>query len=182
MRWTGAAWAAAGLIAGGVLAPAGAGADGGDPAILGAVNSSGLQTTVFENEDWRESRPALEVRSGFLADEIESPRVLAQNSGLGSSVYATSANRDGTVVAQNGGTGSAFYAKQGSTTATGPIIIGSGGPKGRGALFRGGAAQVRLEAAAAGTHPASGQLGDLFLDAGGRLWLCKGGTAWKQIG
>jgi hypothetical protein len=51
---------------------------------------------------------------------------------------------------------------------------------GRGGWFSGGAAQVRLEPAST-THPASGQIGDLFLDADANLWLCKGGRDWKQI-
>ena len=27
----------------------------------------------------------------------------------------------------------------------------------------------------------SGAIGDLFVDRGGRLWFCKGGTTWKQL-
>ena len=52
---------------------------------------------------------------------------------------------------------------------------------GRGGVFSGGAAQVRLSPSTAGSHPVSGQRGDLFVDASGRLWFCKGGRTWKQI-
>jgi hypothetical protein len=54
-------------------------------------------------------------------------------------------------------------------------------PVGRGALFAGKAAQVKLKPSSAVTHPTSGQRGDLFVDASGRLWFCKGGTTWKQL-
>jgi hypothetical protein len=47
----------------------------------------------------------------------------------------------------------------------------------------GTAAQVRLIPGTGSTHPASGQAGDLYVDASGRLWYCrKAGTAgWHQI-
>ncbi len=51
---------------------------------------------------------------------------------------------------------------------------------GRGGVFGGAAAQIRL-IPAAGPHPTTGELGDLHLDDGGSHWLCKGGTAWKQL-
>jgi hypothetical protein len=48
-------------------------------------------------------------------------------------------------------------------------------------VFKGGKAQLRLVPSTATTHPASGTLGDLFLDKNTRLWFCKGGSTWKQI-
>lgn len=54
-------------------------------------------------------------------------------------------------------------------------------PAGRGGVFKGAAAQVRLAASTASTHPASGQRGDLFVDKVGRLWFCKTGTTWKLL-
>jgi hypothetical protein len=51
----------------------------------------------------------------------------------------------------------------------------------RGGLFAGKVAQVRLLPSSSASHPSSGSLGDLFLDKGGRLWFCKGGTTWKQL-
>jgi hypothetical protein len=55
------------------------------------------------------------------------------------------------------------------------------GTNGRGGVFKGDKAQVRLVPSAAATHPESGQLGDLFLDKNKRLWFCKGGSTWKQL-
>jgi hypothetical protein len=52
---------------------------------------------------------------------------------------------------------------------------------GRGGTFQGKKAQIRLKASTAATHPASGYKGDLFVDAAGRLWFCKGATTWTQL-
>jgi hypothetical protein len=53
--------------------------------------------------------------------------------------------------------------------------------EGRGAQFKGKAAQVRLQPSSSATHPKHGQRGDLFVDNFGRLWFCKGDTVWKQL-
>jgi hypothetical protein len=53
-------------------------------------------------------------------------------------------------------------------------------PKGRGGVFSGGKAQVRLVPSSASTHPNSGAKGDLFVDNSGRLWFYNG-AVWKQV-
>jgi hypothetical protein len=53
--------------------------------------------------------------------------------------------------------------------------------QGRGGVFSGGMAQLRLVPSAATTHPSKGVRGDLFVDNSGRLWFCKGGSSWKQL-
>ncbi len=53
--------------------------------------------------------------------------------------------------------------------------------RGRGGLFKGRKAQVRLQPSTANSHPDSGAAGDLFVDKHARLWFCKGGTTWKQL-
>jgi hypothetical protein len=52
---------------------------------------------------------------------------------------------------------------------------------GRGGMFSGKLAQLRLAPSRAATHPASGQPGDVFFDKGHRLWFCLGGTNWKRV-
>ena len=52
---------------------------------------------------------------------------------------------------------------------------------GRGGLFIGGPAQLRLVPSTATTHPNSGKPGDFFVDKHHRLWFCKGGTTWKEV-
>jgi hypothetical protein len=32
-----------------------------------------------------------------------------------------------------------------------------------------------------GAHPSRGEAGDLYVDAAGRLWFCRGGPDWKQL-
>jgi hypothetical protein len=50
-----------------------------------------------------------------------------------------------------------------------------------GGSFAGRQAQIRLEASRSRTHPDTGVRGDLFVDATGRLWFCKGGRAWRKL-
>jgi hypothetical protein len=52
---------------------------------------------------------------------------------------------------------------------------------GRGGLFSGNQAQIRLQPGTRGSHPQTGEAGDLYVDSGHRLWFCKGGTTWKQL-
>ena len=69
----------------------------------------------------------------------------------------------------------------GSSHGDGPGIHGFS-TDGRGGVFEGKPAQVRLvPSATQGGHPHSGKPGDLFVDKGNRLWFCKGGTSWHQL-
>jgi hypothetical protein len=55
---------------------------------------------------------------------------------------------------------------------------------GRGGVFSGLKAPLRLMPNSRSTHPAQGLRGDLFVDSGGRLWYCRQGGAssvWKQL-
>ena len=66
----------------------------------------------------------------------------------------------------------------GGTTSVG---VRGESPTGRGGVFKGNLAQLRLFPSIAPSHPFRGALGDLFLDKNKRLWFCKGGTTWKQL-
>jgi len=82
---------------------------------------------------------------------------------------------------QNGQSGAT--AVKGSTLGGGAGIAGSS-RKGRGAVFSGKLAQVRLRPSGEATHPIAGAAGDLFLDASSRLWLCTGTgspATWKRV-
>lgn len=85
--------------------------------------------------------------------------------------------------ASGGGSGVYGYAGAAFPTTNPPANTGvfGYGPSGRGGVFAGKAAQVRLIASTVSTHPSSGAAGDLFVDRYKRLWFCKGGTTWKQI-
>jgi hypothetical protein len=71
----------------------------------------------------------------------------------------------------------------GSTEGAGAGVEGSS-MLGRGGVFKGKKAQVRLLPSAATTKPSTGFRGDLFVDATGRLWYCKKSastTGWVQL-
>jgi hypothetical protein len=52
---------------------------------------------------------------------------------------------------------------------------------GRGGVFAGDDAQVRLQPSSDNQHPEGGLKGDLFVDSTGRLWFCKSPGNWKQL-
>jgi hypothetical protein len=52
---------------------------------------------------------------------------------------------------------------------------------GRGGIFQGDKAPVRLQPSSASTHPALGVAGDLFVDSSKSLWFCKGGNVWTKL-
>jgi len=83
-----------------------------------------------------------------------------------------------------GGYGTGVIGTSGSQSWPGPLnntgVYGAA-TNGRGGVFKGDKAQIRLVPSDDQTHPSSGVVGDLFLDANDRLWFCKGGTSWKQL-
>jgi hypothetical protein len=85
--------------------------------------------------------------------------------------------------ATKGGTG--LVGTSGTDFPTGRVPSSTGvfgyAEHGRGAVFAGPTAQIRLVPSTTATHPASGQAGDLFMDKAHRLWVCKGGTSWVKI-
>jgi len=88
-------------------------------------------------------------------------------------VYATSESGIG-VDAEGGSTGVYAFSRK-------HIGVHGTSINGRGGLFDGGPAQIRLEPSLHATHPAKGLAGDLFVDSRNRLWFCKGGTSWHQL-
>lgn len=91
-----------------------------------------------------------------------------------------------------GATGVAVLAEAVSNTTAAVTAFNDGGGAGvkgssitgRGGVFSGAAAQVRLVPGSGSTHPKGGRRGDLYADRTGRLWFCKkGGTTatWHQI-
>jgi hypothetical protein len=86
-------------------------------------------------------------------------------------------------VALDAGADSTAAAAQVSNIGTGAgVHAASSG--GRGGVFSGGLAQLRLTPGSKSTHPAGGERGDLYADSTGRLWFCKKGGAkatWHQI-
>ena len=72
---------------------------------------------------------------------------------------------------------------QGENSGAGMGVHGTS-VSGRGGVFAGGAAAVQIVPSKSNTHPRTGQVGDLMLDAQHRLWFCKRGgnpAVWKQL-
>jgi hypothetical protein len=71
-----------------------------------------------------------------------------------------------------------------SVATPGAVLVARNTGVGVGGEFAGSAGQIQLTPGKAGTHPASGKQGALYVDSRGRLWFCaKGGTraTWKQL-
>ena len=134
---------------------------------IGVAGFSGSRYGVFGNSD---SNAGVKGASG-AADK---GAVTGQSSGDGTGVFGISGLGSPVAVAKSGVYG---YASQDYAS----VGVRGTSTTGRGGLFKGKAAQLRLVPSSAASHPASGQLGDLFLDSNKRLWFCKGGTTWTQI-
>jgi hypothetical protein len=152
---------------------------------FGAVNDAGSSSTL-------------------LTSTSESPTLSVRNNGFGSDISQAlncfSAAADGFASSSGGAGGNGVLglaqnpAKSGvrgdhtnGTGVTGRATTGVGvrgqanGNGGRGAVLQGQAASLQLVASGRTTHPTNGRRGDLFVDASGRLWFCKGATTWRQL-
>lgn len=89
----------------------------------------------------------------------------------GSGVAGSSTSGKGVTGTSSSSTGVA------GTSVTGTGVTGKGK---RGGVFSGTAAGIQLTPQA-GSHPASGSKGDLFVDHNTHLWFCRGGTTWVQL-
>jgi hypothetical protein len=121
---------------------------------------------------------ALTERSGH-ADTPAAAASVASAELTAAEVAAAPPTTTGSVISATLSTASPVVA--GVNTSTGPGLHATS-TAGRGGIFAGAAAQIQLTPAGA-SHPRSGQRGDLYADAAGRLWYCKatGSAAWHQI-
>lgn len=110
-----------------------------------------------------------------------SSAVKATTKGTGVALRGTVDNASSPAQAIRGDTNGTGYAIYGQTTGNRAALGGNGGSTARGAVLISNVAQLRLQPSTLATRPASGQAGDLFVDASKRLWFCKGGTAWVQL-
>jgi hypothetical protein len=120
--------------------------------------------------------------TGVLGKSADGSGVVGK-SATGSGVYGVSGNYSG---------GSASGGTVGDSTTNAGVVGLTSAPTrgagefnhvggGRGGIFSGGKAQLKLHPSSASTHPTKGQRGDLFVDKSGRLWFCKGRTMWVQL-
>jgi hypothetical protein len=160
--------------------------------------SSGSPTLLIKNEnayiavaaDSFNGPTAIRARAFDSGNSINATK--PSDSPTGHAVLAEQLAANSTYAAAAGvtkGSGPGLYGRADSTgdgvwgNAAGASAAGIKGtnPNGRGGVFSGQKAQVRLLPSADTTRPASGARGDLFVDKSGRLWFCKGGTNWKQL-
>jgi hypothetical protein len=165
----------------------------GDPLILGHTNSASSLTqlsmsgadTALTVENVGGGHGALVRSSSGLAIQGSSHDSVGVrgDSATGTGVYGVSVDFSG---------GSAIGAVVGDSDTNAGVVGLSSAPTraagefnhvkgGRGGVFHGGKAQLKLSPSSASTHPTRGQRGDLFVDKTGRLWFCKGKTTWKQL-
>jgi hypothetical protein len=146
---------------------------GGGPGVGGLPSGSG---------------PGVSGWSSSGADGME-----AINDDTGRALYShieSSTNSKQAVYARTIGTGNAVLGTISHSTSSASAVKGTTSGKGaavEGASHAGpggkfsGSVQVLLVPSGSSTHPSSSARGVLFVDHGGRLWFCKGGTSWKQL-
>ena len=107
------------------------------------------------------------------------------NAGGSSGVLGQSKGGTGVLGVSGGGPAPASHAKTGvfGVANQDAVAVGVLGQSttGRGGVFKGKLAQLRLPPSSAASHPHAGQPGDVFVDSSYRLWFCKGGAAWTQL-
>jgi hypothetical protein len=184
------------ILAGGIAAAAAASLGRAQPAAAGIVyvqlgtpNSAVSQTGITNNATNGPAFAAYASGSGHGVDA---------NSPTGTAVYADSGSSTApAVIGRSAGDNTGLQGYSGSAVApaspaktgvygyaaqdAGSVGVRGTAPSGRGGIFKGDAAPLKLVASSSVTHPASGQRGDLFVDKSGRLWFCKAGTTWKQL-
>jgi hypothetical protein len=138
----------------------------GQPAVYGTTNGTG---------------PALRGAQAGAGYGVYSQITNTANSRA--AVYGKT-NGSGPAVegAHSGANGNAVYGLISNASNAAAAVRGAGSSGGRGGMFSGGAAQLRL--VPGGSVPASGQTGDLFVDAAGHLHYCKAGgsnASWIQL-
>jgi hypothetical protein len=185
-------------VAATATSPGGVGVSASGPSIgvAGQSTSTGVQglafgtagTGVAGNSSGAGGRGVLGI-SGNAGDGVLGRSTNPTLPGNG--VHATAAGVNPTTgafgaVFAEGGTFTGVHAT--STTGIGVRGISTRGTgvtgtssTGRGGVFTGGPAAIQLTPSTASTHPASGQAGDLFVDAGHNLWFCKGGSIWVKL-
>ena len=150
-----------------------------------AIGGTGLQASGFISAMYGTSHNRSDNASAILGEltastsGVDAAGVYGKNDGANANGCGVKGTHAG------GGSGGHFTSTagdgiSGKSSGNGAGIRGvSAG--GRGGILSGHKAQLQLVPSTAQSHPASGQAGDLFLDAGHRLWLCLGKKRWKRL-
>jgi len=159
---------------------------GGD-GVVGVNNSAAGGTGVhgIANNNRAKTVAVLGENPGGVAVQGEGGTVGVLGSGSKAGVQGTT-GPNGVGVLGSGvigvhGTGKTGLRGDGNVSNSVGVAGVANSAGGRGGVFAGNAAQLKLDPGSKSTHPASGQRGDLYADSKGRLWFCKGGTSWHQV-
>jgi hypothetical protein len=167
--------------------------NGSGPGVLGENTGSGHGTWGRAASGFgvkAESTGGLGLHAQSFAHSAASIYGLKQNAGnaVWGVIQDTGSGWAATVGSHNGSGPGVLGENTGSGHGTWGRALGSGGAgifgestNGRGGIFQGKKAQIRLNPSTAQTHPTGGSTGDMFVDANKRLWFCKGGTTWVQL-
>ena len=140
--------------------------DDGETVVVGGTFDDARSTTSLLNKG--NSRDVLSAASGNAGTGVHGGSF--DGYGVAGVSVATG------VIGYSGPTTSMPAARQ----QTGVVGVGSHAA-GRGGVFGGEAAQLRMLPSDRPSHPASGKSGDFFFDKNKRLWFCKGGTTWVRL-
>jgi hypothetical protein len=135
------------------------------PVVLGTTNESDTTTTVTVD--------GFDQLAAFHGDSSSGDGIVGF-SGSGRGVWGNSSSNYGVEGEGNAAAGVFGHSR------SAPGVIGRS-ELGRGAVFGGKKAQVRLDPSDAASHPHTGSMGDMFVDKTGRLWFCKGSTSWTKL-
>src|SRR5579884_1389137 len=150
-----------------------------------AIGSTGLQASGFTQAVYGTSHNTSD-NAAAIQGELTSSISGDSSAGVYGKNDATNANGCGVRGTHaGGGSGGQFSSAAGDGVTGTSSGIGAGirgsSAGGRGAILSGHHAQLRLIPSHRSSHPASGEAGDLFLDANHRLWLCLGKKHWKRL-
>jgi hypothetical protein len=129
-------------------------------------------------EERANQAPTIEVRQRGSGDAVDIHIDNAANSNR--ALFARTFGTGIAVVGAIANPRSTATAAKGSTIGYGAGVEGQS-VYGVGGRFAGKTAQVHLVPAAAGSHPDTGEAGQLFVDKANRLWYCGGGRDWRQL-
>jgi hypothetical protein len=107
--------------------------------------------------------------------------VWGSHAGSGWGGYFTSASGIGLNAVGGSGTGVNATGATGVTALGDTIGVAASSTTGRGVVAAGTAAQIQLTPGSAGTHPASGAAGDIYVDSTAQPWFCQGGANWVSL-
>jgi hypothetical protein len=166
---TGAGVVGIGTSSGGVIGVS----NGAGPGVRGRPNGTGPGVSGWSSNA-ADGMEAINDDTGrALFAHIDSTTNTAQ------ATFSKTVGRGNAVLGQISNGASTASAVKGTSNGNGAGIEGASAHNFGGKFS--GAVQLLLVPTTAASHPRSSIRGALYVDHGGRLWFCKGGTTWKQL-